>query len=204
MGKGEKADEVQRYTIPRRKTRVATRGKTRRRATVQRYPIFDRKTCIANMNNGRRPCTVQRHTFSREKNCIASTEREKKADVMQRHTISGEKACITSMGREKKTNRSHTTLHNTIRSSHKTKPHHIISHHITTISKPDNTTNRQNPIPCLKHHTLQHYTTKALPPKNRRKSFIGLSANRLSQQSFEATRAPKQEPRRRGWRRLTP
>ena len=72
------------------------------------------------------------------------------------------------MGREKKTNRSHTTLHNTIRSSHKTTPHHItsyhiISHHITTISKPDNTTNRQNPIPCLKHHTLQHYTTKALP-----------------------------------------
>ena len=136
MGKGEKADEVQRYTIPRRKTRVATRGKTRRRATVQRYPIFDRKTCIANMNNGRRPCTVQRHTISREKTCVASTEREKK------------------------TNRSHTTLHNTIRSSHK-----ATTHHITTISKPDNTTNRQNPIPCLKHHTLQHYTTKSSSPE---------------------------------------
>ena len=228
MRKEKKADEVQRYTIPRRKTRVATRGKTRRRATVQRYtisgrepciasiergrstdavqryPIFDRKTCIANMNNGRRPCTVQRHTFSQEKTCIASTEREKKADVMQRHTFSGEKACITSMGREKKTNRSHTTLHNTIRSSHKTKPHLIISHHITTISKHDNTTNRQNPIPCLKHHTLQHYTTKSSSPKNRRKSFIDMSANRLSQQSFEATRAPKRGLRRRGWRRLTP
>ena len=175
MRKEKKTDAMQRYTIPRRKTRVATRGKTRRRATVQRYPIFDRKTCIANMNNGRRPCTVQRHTFSQEKTCIAS------------------------MGREKKTNRSHTTLHNTIRSSYKT-----TTHHITTISKPDNTTNRQNPIPCLKHHTLQHYTTKSSSPKNRRKSFIDMSANRLSQQSFEATRAPKRGLRRRGWRRLTP
>ena len=166
---------MQRYTISGKKSCVVTKGRTRRRETVQRHTIFDRKTCVANMNNGRRPCTVQRHTISREKTCVASTEREKK------------------------TNRSHTTLHNTIRSSHK-----ATTHHITTISKPDNTTNRQNPIPCLKHHTLQHYTTKALPPKNRRKSFIGLSANRLSQQSFEAARAPKRGQRRRGWRRLTP
>ena len=76
--------------------------------------------------------------------------------------------------------RTEATPHCTTRYDHPTKPHHIISHHITTISKPDNTTNRQNPIPCLKHHTPPHYTTKALPPKNWRKSFIGLSANRLS------------------------
>ena len=136
MGKEKKTDAMQRYTISGKKSCVVTKGRTRRRETVQRHTIFDRKTCIANMNNGRRPCTVQRHTISREKTCVASTEREKK------------------------TNRSHTTLHNTIRSSHK-----ATTHHITTISKPDNTTNRQNPIPCLKHHTLQHYTTKSSSPE---------------------------------------
>ena len=151
MGKEKKTDAMQRYTISGREPCIASTERGRSTDAVQRHTIFDRKTCIANMTNGRRPCTVQRHTFSREKTRIASTEREKK------------------------TNRSHTTLHNTIRSSYKT-----TTHHITTISKPDNTTNRQNPIPCLKHHTPPHYTTKALPPKNRRKSFIGLSANRLS------------------------
>ena len=136
MGKEKKTDAIQRYTISGKKSCVVTKGRTRRRETVQRHTIFDRKTCIANMNNGRRPCTVQRHTISREKTCVASTEREKK------------------------TNRSHTTLHNTIRSSHK-----ATTHHITTISKPDNTTNRQNPIPCL--NTI-HYNTiqqKPFPPK---------------------------------------
>ena len=65
--------------------------------------------------------------------------------------------CTTRYDHPTKPQNHKTTTH------HPTKPHHIISHHITTISKPDNTTNRQNPIPCLKHHTLQHYTTKALP-----------------------------------------
>ena len=151
---------------------------------------------------------MQRHTFSREKTCIASTEREKKADVMQRHTFSGEKACITSMEREKKTNRSHTTLHNTVRSSHKTtKPQHIIPQHII----PHHITSYHNHIQTRQHyqqtkpHTIpQTLYNKKLLPRNRRKSFIGLSANRLSQQSFEATRAPKRGQRRRGWRRLTP
>ena len=127
---------MQRHTISQGKPCIANMRKEIREDAMQRYTIFDRKTCIANMNNGRRPCTVQRHTISREKTCIANTERKKK------------------------TNRSHTTLHNTIRSSHKT-----TTHHITTISKPDNTTNRQNPIPCLKHHTLQHYTTKSSSPE---------------------------------------
>ena len=159
-GKDSEKATVQRYTISGREPCIASIERGRSTDAVQRYPIFDRKTCIANMNNGRRPCTVQRHTFSQEKTCIASTEREKKADVMQRHTISREKTCVASTEREKKTNRSHTTLHNTIRSSYKT-----TTHHITTISKPDNPTNRQTP-----YHTSNtiHYSTiqqKAPPPK---------------------------------------
>ena len=94
-----------------------------------------------------------------------------------------------------------TTTHHT--TSYHTTSYHIISHHITTISKPDNTTNRQTPYHTS--NTIHHPThNKKLLPQNRRKSFIDLSANRLSQQSFEATRAPKRGQRRRGWRRLTP
>ena len=166
---------------------------------VQRYTISRAKTCVASTEKEKKTDAMQRYTISGKKSCVVTKGRTRRRETVQRHTISREKTCVASTEREKKTNRSHTTLHNTIRSSHK-----ATTHHITTISKPDNTTNRQNPIPCLKHHTLQHYTTKALPPKNRRKSFIGLSANRLSQQSFEAARAPKRGQRRRGWRRLTP
>ena len=189
MRKEKKTGAMQRYTISGEKSRVVTRGRTRRRATVQRYTFFDRKACITDINNDRTPCSAQRHTFSQAKTCVASTEREKK------------------------TNRSHTTLHNTIRSYHKTTthhttPHHIISyhiipHHITTISKPDNTTNRQTPYHTS--NTIHHPThNKKRLPQNRRKSFIDLSANRLSQQSFEATRVPTRGQKHRGWRRLTP
>ena len=154
MRKEKKTDAMQRYTISGEKSCVVTREGSRSLTTVQRYTFFDRKACITDINNDRTPCSAQRHTFSRAKTCVASTEREKK------------------------TNRSHTTLHNTIRSSHKTTTHHITSYHnhIQTRQHYQQT----NPIPYLKHHTPPHYTTKALPPKNRRKSFIDLSANRLS------------------------
>ena len=97
----------------------------------------------------------------------------------------------------KKTNRSHTTLHNTIRSSHKTTPHHITSYH-------NHIQTRQHYQQTKPHTMPQTLYNKKLLPRNRRKSFIDLPANRLSQQSFEATRAPKRGQRRRGWRRLTP
>ena len=107
----------------------------------------------------------------------------------------------------------HTAQHDTIiPQNHKTTPHHITSyhttpHHITTIPQP-----YPNPttLPTDKPHTIPQtpYPTplhnKKLLPQNRRKSFIDLSANRLSQQSFEATRVPTRGQRRRGWRRLTP
>ena len=186
MRKEKKTDAMQRYTISGEKSCVVTREGSRSLTTVQRYTFFDRKACITDINNDRTPCSVQRHTFSQAKTCVASTEREKK------------------------TNRSHTTLHNTIRSYHKTTKHHTTSYHTTSyhiISQP-----YPNPttLPTDKPHTIPQtpYTTplynKKLLPRNRRKSFIGLSANRLSQQSFEATRAPKRGQRRRGWRRLTP
>lgn len=177
MEEPHKQATMQRHTISGEKSCVVTRGRTRRRETVQRHTFLIRKACVADRDQVRRRWFVQRHTFSREKTCIASTEREKKADVMQRHTIFDRKTCVANRGRERK---NEPRPHCTTRYDHPTKPQHIISHHITTISKPDNTTNRQNPIPCLKHHTLQHYTTKALPPKSWRKSFIDLSANRLS------------------------
>ena len=160
MGKEKKTDAMQRYTISGKKSCVVTKGKTRRRETVQRHTIFDRKTCIANIERGRSTDAVQRHTISQGKPCIANMNNGRRPCTVQRHTISREKTCVASTEREKKTNRSHTTLHNTIRSSHK-----ATTHHITTISKPDNTTNRQNPIPCL--NTI-HYNTiqqKPFPPK---------------------------------------
>ena len=61
----------------------------------------------------------------------------------------------------------------------------------------------QRPTASYDQHTTTLYNKKLLP-RNRRKSFIDMSANRLSQQSFEATRVPKRGQRRRGWRHLTP
>ena len=92
------------------------------------------------------------------------------------------KPCITSMGREKKTNRSHTTLHNTIRSSHKTTPHHITSYHIISQPYPNPTTLPTDKTPYHASNTIHYNTIQQKPflPKNWRKSFINLSANRLS------------------------
>ena len=134
---------VQRHTISQGKPCIANIRKEIKEDAMQRYTIFDRKTCIANMNNSRRPCTVQRHTISGEKKLCREHGEEEKNEPKPHHTAQ----------------------HDTIIPQNHNTSYHIISHHITTISKPDNTTNRQNPIPCLKHHTLQHYTTKALPPK---------------------------------------
>ena len=158
MEEPHKQATMQRHTISGEKSCVVTRGRTRRRETMQRHTFLIRKACVADRDQVRRRWFVQRHTFSREKTRIASTEREKKTEPKPHHTAQ----------------------HDTIIPQNHTTSYHIISHHITTISKPDNTTTSQNPIPCLKHHTPPHYTTKALPPKNWRKSFIGLSANRLS------------------------
>ena len=103
-----------------------------------------------------------------------------------------------SRARRGRKRRTEATPHCTTQYDHPTKPHHIISHHIQTRQHYQQT----NPIPYLKHHTPLY--NKKLLPQNRRKSFIDLSANRLSQQSLEATRVPTRGQMRRGWRRLTP
>ena len=149
---------VQRHTISQGKPCIANIRKEIKEDAMQRYTIFDRKTCIADRDQVRRRWFVQRHTFSREK------------------------TCITSMGREKKTNRSHTTLHNTIRSSHKTTPHHITSYHIISQPYPNPTTLPTDKTPYHASNTIHYNTIQQKPflPKNWRKSFINLSANRLS------------------------
>ena len=105
-----------------------------------------------------------------------------------------------SRARRGRKRRTEATPHCTTRYDHPTKPQHIISQ-----PYPNSTT-----LPTDKPHTIPQtpYTTplhnKKLLPRNRRKSFIDLSANRLSQQSLEATRVPTRGQRHRGWRHLTP
>ena len=107
--------------------------------------------------------------------------------------------CTTRYDHPTKPQNHKTTTHHT--TSYHIIPHHIISYHIISQPYPNSTT-----PPTDKTHPIHHSPThnKKLLPQNRRKSFINLSANRLSQQSFEATRAPKRGQRHRGWRRLTP
>lgn len=92
-----------------------------------------------------------------------------------------------SRARRGRKRRTEATPHCTTRYDHLTKPQHIIPHHTTSyhiISQP-----YPNPttLPTDKPHTIPQtpYTTplynKKLLPQNRRKSFIDLSANRLSQ-----------------------
>ena len=134
---------MQRHNISREKTCIVNTERGRSTDAVQRYTIFDRKTCIANMNNSRRPCTVQRHTISGEKNCVASTERKKK------------------------TNRSHTTLHNTIRSSHKTKQNHNTSYHIISQPYPNPTTLPTDKTPYHASNTIHYNTIQQKPFPNK-------------------------------------
>ena len=67
-----------------------------------------------------------------------------------------------------------------------------------TIAPDHNHTQTRQHYKHTKTHPIHHSPThnKKLLPQNRRKSFIDLSANRLSQQRFEATRVPKREPMR--------
>ena len=220
---------MQRHTISQGKPCIANIRKEIKEDAMQRYTIFDRKTCIANMNNGRRPCTVQRHTISGREPCIASTERGRSTDAVQRytifdrktcianmnngrrpctvqrHTISGEKNCVASTERKKKTNRSHTTLHNTIRSSHKTTTHHITSYHIISQPYPNPTTLPTDKTPYHASNTI-HYNTiqqKAPPPKLEEELYWSVcEPTKLAE--CVPIRAPKRGQRRRGWRRLTP
>ena len=85
---------MQRHTISREKTCIASTERRRSTDAVQRYTFFDRKTCVANINNERTPCSAQRHTFSSQKLCIANTGSWEKADAMQRHTLKMQFACI--------------------------------------------------------------------------------------------------------------
>ena len=166
---------------------VASMQKEKKTDAMQRYSFFDRKACITDINNDRTPCSVQRHTISREKTCVASMRKEKKADAMQQYTISGEKSCVAtregsrsltavqrhtfsqaktcvaSTEREKKTNRSHTTLHNTIRSSHKTTTHHITSYHIISQPYPNPTTLPTDKTPYHASNTIHYNTIQQKP-----------------------------------------
>lgn len=136
--------------------------------------LFARKNLCREHGEGEKGrCDAAIHLFTSKNLCREHGEGEKD-EPKPHHTAQHD----TIIPQNHKTTTHHTTSYHT--TSYHIISHHIIPHHITTISKPDNTTNRQNPIPCLKHHTLQHYTTKALPPKSWRKSFINLSANRLS------------------------
>ena len=140
---------------------------------------FTRKTVYReHTEREKRRCDAVTHHFGKKIVCRDKGKDSEKGNHAATHLFTRKnRVSLAWRGRKRRTE---ATPHCTTRYDHPTKPHHIISHHITTISKPDNTTNRQNPIPCLKHHTPPHYTTKALPPKNWRKSFINLSANRLS------------------------
>ena len=139
---------VQRHTFSGEKPCIASTEKEKRADAMQRYTIFDRKTCIANMNNGRRPCTVQRHTFSGEKTCVASTGRGKN-----------------------KPSPHHNALHDT------TIQHITTAQNKTPIPTPDNTTNIQNLIPYLKHHTPPHIQQKPFPQKGGRALLKYIRAN---------------------------
>ena len=139
---------MQRHTISQGKPCIANIRKEIKEDAMQRYTIFDRKTCIANMNNGRRPCTVQRHTFSGEKTCVASTGRGKN-----------------------KPSPHHNALHDT------TIQHITTAQNKTPIPTPDNTTNIQNLIPYLKHHTPPHIQQKPFPKKGGRALLKYIRAN---------------------------
>ena len=86
MEEPPKQAAMQRHTISGEKSRVVTRGRTRRRETMQRHTFLIRKACVADRDQVRRRWFVQRHTFSREKTRIASTEREKKNEPKPHHT----------------------------------------------------------------------------------------------------------------------
>ena len=118
---------------------------------------------------------MQRYTISGEKSCVATREGSRSLTAVQRHTFSQAKTCVASTEREKKTNRSHTTLHNTIRSSHKTTTHHITSYHNHTQTRQHY--QQTNPIPYLKHHTPPHIQQKPFPKKGGRALLKYIRAN---------------------------
>ena len=152
------------------------------------------------------------HLFARKNLCREHGEGEKGRCDAAIHLFTSKNLCREhGEGEKDEPKPHHTAQHDTIiPQNHKTTTHHTTTHHTTSyhiISQP-----YPNPttLPTDKPHTIPQtpYTTplynKKLLPQNRRKSFINLSANRLSQQSLEATRVPKRGQRRRGWRHLTP
>ena len=155
MEEPHKQATMQRHTISGEKSCVVTRGRTRRRETMQRHTFLIRKACVADRDQVRRRWFVQRHTFSREKTRIASTEREKKNEPKPHHTAQ----------------------HDTI-----IPQNHTTSYHIISQPYPNPTTLPTDKTPYHASNTTHHPTIQQKPflPKNRRKSFIDLSANRLS------------------------
>ena len=155
MEEPHKQATMQRHTISGEKSCVVTRGRTRRRETMQRHTFLIRKACVADRDQVRRRWFVQRHTFSREKTRIASTEREKKNEPKPHHTAQ----------------------HDTI-----IPQNHTTSYHIISQPYPNPTTLPTDKTPYHASNTTHHPTIQQKPflPKNWRKSFINLSANRLS------------------------
>ena len=155
MEEPHKQATMQRHTISGEKSCVVTRGRTRRRETMQRHTFLIRKACVADRDQVRRRWFVQRHTFSREKTRIASTEREKKNEPKPHHTAQ----------------------HDTI-----IPQNHTTSYHIISQPYPNPTTLPTDKTPYHASNTIHYNTIQQKPflPKNWRKSFINLSANRLS------------------------
>ena len=156
MEEPHKQATMQRHTISGEKSCVVTRGRTRRRETMQRHTFLIRKACVADRDQVRRRWFVQRHTISREKTCVASTDREKK--------------------------RTEATPHCTTRYDHPTKQNHNTSYHIISQPYPNPTTLPTDKTPYHASNTIHYNTIQQKPflPQNWRKSFINLSANRLS------------------------
>ena len=69
---------MQRHTISRRKTRIATAGYRKSSGTMQRHTLFRKITCIADRKRRSFCGSMQRHTLSRRKTRIATAGYRKK------------------------------------------------------------------------------------------------------------------------------
>ena len=143
-----------------------------KQAAMQRHTISGREPCIASTERGRSTDAVQRHTIFDRKACIANRDQVRRMWFVQRHTFSGEKTCVASTGRGKnKPSPHHNALHDT------TIQHITTAQNKTPIPTPDNTTNIQNLIPYLKHHTPPHIQQKPFPKKGGRALLKYIRAN---------------------------
>ena len=144
---------------------------------VQRHTFSQEKTCIASMRRKKKGrCDAATHLFARKNLYREHRKREKGRCDAATHHFKRKNLCREhGEGEKDEPKPHHTAQHDTIIPQNKATPHHITSYH-------NHIQTRQH-YQQTKPHTMPQtpYTTalynKKLLPRNRRKSFIDLSAN---------------------------